>query len=298
MGWRQWSGWWRGRGPLALLWLRLCGRWAVGGVYLVVAGAALAQPGCVEAVAALAAEPASVGEAETVPPPAWPLIGQGDCQAAALSADGQWLAVGVRPRPSPPPSGPAAAPQLHLYRTQPLAWVATHPAAQLNRRAASAVARIVPAPGRRSWVVALQDLPELWEVGLNEQAEPIFDGWVHDYRMAEAIATPGFLGVRRTPLAQPVRLLVLDGPGTHAFVVADVPGESARRVDVINLDVRRAVGSLPVPAGAHTQPSEPMAPCHGTPVVRLGVLANGLPWVVQAQRPWAELESCGHAEPQ
>ncbi len=299
-------------------WSCACWRWALGVVGLAAVGAVSAQAGCDVAMAVLSA-PSVQGDAQAdvqggVPgagPPSalfatWPVVRPGDCQAAAWSADGRWLAVGVGPGPGVGPHTASAPPMLHLYRTQPLAWAATHPVAMLNQRAALAVARIVPAPGRRSWVVALAGLPELWEVSLNEQAEPIFDGLVHDYRMGEAIAKPGFLGVRRTPLAQPVQLLALDGSGAHAFtlpctdascpapVSAAVAASAAapHRVNVINLDVRRAVGSFPVPPGAHPQHSEPVAPCHGAPVVRLGTLANGLPWVVSAQRPWAEVAPC------
>ena len=43
-----------------------------------------------------------------------------------------------------------------------------------------------------------KDVPELWEISYDPAAEPIHDGYVHDYRMGESIAKPGFQGVRRT----------------------------------------------------------------------------------------------------
>ena len=57
---------------------------------------------------------------------------------------------------------------------------------------------------RNSFVVALKDIPELWEISYDPQAAPLYDGLVHDYKMGEAIAKPGFLGVRRTPLDEPL----------------------------------------------------------------------------------------------
>ncbi len=68
----------------------------------------------------------------------------------------------------------------------------------------SRVSAVYDATPRNSFVVALKDIPELWEISYNPKAEPIFDGLVHDYKMGEAIAKPGFLGVRRTPLDEPL----------------------------------------------------------------------------------------------
>ena len=80
----------------------------------------------------------------------------------------------------------------------------TYAAATLDGKASSRVSAVYDAAPRKSFVVALKDIPELWEISYDPKAEPIFDGYVHDYKMGEGIAKPGYLGVRRTPLDEPL----------------------------------------------------------------------------------------------
>lgn len=218
--------------------------------------------------------------------------GQGvACQAAAQSADGRWLAVA---------GGTPLA--LRLYAVQPGNLVqgavdsgqptpvlaATHPVAMLTGQVATGVHAVFAAPSRRSFVVALDGVPELWEVNLDPAAEPIHDGFVHDYRMGEAIAKPGFLGVRRTPLPQPVRVLGTDGPGTHVFTV---PVDGPLHIEVVNLDVRRPVATWQVPQGVQLHTAQRRV-CQSTPAVVLGLFAPDQPWAVAARPPWVEVRAC------
>jgi len=124
------------------------------------------------------------------------------------------------------------------------------------RRQDGTVLAIVDAPLRRSFVVALQGLAELWEISLDPSAEPIFDGWVHDYRMGEGLARPGYLGIRRTRLARPLVAVFFD-PRVPWLVGAE-PGDPgdlplAMTAVVIHLDIRRTMARLPLP-GPATQP--------------------------------------------
>lgn len=121
----------------------------------------------------------------------------------------------------------------------------TLPAQRLGGDERATVVDVAYLPARRSFVIAFDTLPELWELSVDPQAPPVHDGLVHDYRMGEAIASPGFLGVRRTPLAAPLRALAADARG-GAFVLA----RSADSVWLlINLDVRRAIASYVIDAG-------------------------------------------------
>ncbi|MDE2614571.1 MAG: hypothetical protein KGL78_14095 [Burkholderiales bacterium] len=101
---------------------------------------------------------------------------------------------------------------------------------------------IVAHAGRRSVVVSWPTLGEWWEISLDPAAPPIFDGLVHDYRMAEAIAAPGYLGVRRAPLGTPMP--------EPEFVDARVPwlaGCVGDRIEAVNLDIRRRIGERTLP---------------------------------------------------
>jgi hypothetical protein len=118
--------------------------------------------------------------------------------------------------------------------------VKTLPARALAGGEASTVSAVRWLPQRRSFVIAFDRLPELWELSVDPNAPPIHDGLVHDYRMGEAIAAPGFLGVRRTLLDAPARSLDTDARG-----VAYVTVQTTDARLVVNLDVRRVIERQP-----------------------------------------------------
>ena len=111
----------------------------------------------------------------------------------------------------------------------------------------SRVSAVYDAAPRRSFVVALKDLPELWEISYDPKAEPIATGLVHDFRLKEGAFVPGFLNARRTPLED-----VLDDfffmPDYRQLVGASRDG---KRGQVVHLDVRRAVASVELPGLPH-----------------------------------------------
>lgn len=111
----------------------------------------------------------------------------------------------------------------------------------------SRVSAVYDAAPRRSFVAAMKDVPELWEISYDPGAEPIAGGMVHDYRLKEGEFVPGFLNPRRTQLDQ-----VLD----DFFFTPDfsrVVGTSrgAKRGQVVHLDVRRAIASVDLPGLPH-----------------------------------------------
>lgn len=97
---------------------------------------------------------------------------------------------------------------------------------------------------RQSFVVAFGACSELWEISYNPQAEDIFDGLVHDYRNHEGLARPGFLGVRRTLLAQPLDDLLIDTETPHVLGRARWHQSD---VHVINLDIRKERARIRLP---------------------------------------------------
>jgi DNA-binding beta-propeller fold protein YncE len=64
----------------------------------------------------------------------------------------------------------------------------------------SRVSAVYDAPPRQSFIVALKDLTEVWEIPYAENAEPVYSGLVHDYRYDEALAEEGPFPVRRIRL--------------------------------------------------------------------------------------------------
>lgn len=111
----------------------------------------------------------------------------------------------------------------------------------LQRRRRGRTAALLDLPHRRSLLAAWPALGEWWEISLDPDAEPLFEGLVHDYRMGEAVASPGHLGVRRVPFADGVPLPAFTPPGLP-WVAAE---EGSGAVVVVHLDVRRQVARLP-----------------------------------------------------
>src|SRR5690606_19433819 len=89
------------------------------------------------------------------------------------------------------------------------------PATTLDGKTSSRVSAVYDASPRNSFVAALKDIPEIWEISYDESAPPIFDGHVHDYRMKEGIERPGYLNPRRTPLEDVLDDFFFDQDYTH-----------------------------------------------------------------------------------
>ena len=113
--------------------------------------------------------------------------------------------------------------------------------------APSRVSAVYDAAPRKSFIAALKDVPELWEISYDPRAEPIATGMVHDYRMQEGSFVPGFLHPRRTLLAD-----VLD----DFFFTPDYrqlmgTARDGKRGQVVHLDVRRAIATVDLPGMPH-----------------------------------------------
>ncbi|MBT9500555.1 MAG: hypothetical protein IV092_04880 [Burkholderiaceae bacterium] len=94
------------------------------------------------------------------------------------------------------------------------------------------------ASARRSFIVVLSGLAELWEIAYDPSAAPVYEGLVHDYRMGEGIASPGYLTPRRMPLDAPIGAIFFDP--RMPWLLAEQGGQLV----VLHLDVRRRIASL------------------------------------------------------
>ena len=129
-------------------------------------------------------------------------------------------------------------------------------------KASSRVSAVYEATPRKSFVAALKDVPEVWEISFDPSAPDIPVGFVHDYKYREGAFVPGYLNPRRTELAD-----TLD----DFFFTQDystVLGASREGVgQVVNLDVRRKIADLALAGMPH--------------------LGSGISWVWQGRRVMA-----------
>ena len=133
---------------------------------------------------------------------------------------------------------------LVLDRTQQIAR--RYPLATLDGKQLAQFAEVHHAEPRQSFVVVLKGVAEMWELSYNPSAEPIYDGYVHDYKMGEGIALAGFLNPRRTTLDSVLDDFFFDPS------YANVMGASREgRGQVVNLDVRRKIADLDLPGMPH-----------------------------------------------
>lgn len=157
----------------------------------------------------------------------------------AVSGDGRWvMAANYLPN------------TLSLFDAD-LNLVRSYSATSLDGKRTSRVAAVYDATPRHSFIVTLKDMPELWEISYERQAEPIYDGLVHDYKMGEGMAKPGFLEIRRTPLEEPLEDFFFDQSYRHAVGSTRSEGGKAVAAQVVNLDVRRRIASFPLSGTPH-----------------------------------------------
>ncbi|GAB3553694.1 cytochrome D1 domain-containing protein [Noviherbaspirillum agri] len=110
----------------------------------------------------------------------------------------------------------------------------------------SRVSAVYDAAPRKSFVAALKDIPEVWEMTYDENAEPVYEGYVHDYKMREGLATPGPFPVRRIVLEDHLDDFFFDARYDH-LIGASRDG----RGQVVNLNVRRKIASIDLPGMPH-----------------------------------------------
>ena len=113
----------------------------------------------------------------------------------------------------------------------------------------SRVSAVYQAAPRQSFVLALKDLPETWEVSYRPDPPATFAGFVHSHEagMVEGLAEKGPFPVRRTPLAEPLDDFFFD-PRYDNLIGSSRDGG---RGVVVNLDVRREIAELPLPGLPH-----------------------------------------------
>jgi DNA-binding beta-propeller fold protein YncE len=111
----------------------------------------------------------------------------------------------------------------------------------------SRVSAVYDAAPRASFVAALRDVPEVWEISYDAKAPEIAVGTVHDFRSREGSFVPGFLNPRRTKLDAALD----DFFFTPDFATLVGTSRDVKGGQVVHLDVRRAIASVALPGMPH-----------------------------------------------
>lgn len=114
----------------------------------------------------------------------------------------------------------------------------------------SRVSAVYQARPRNSFIAALKDVPEIWEIATDPNAPPVFTGLVHSHEkgMEEALAADkGLFALRRIAVEEPLDDFFFDQTYRHLLGSAR-DGKSAV---VVNLHVGRPVARVAMPGLPH-----------------------------------------------
>lgn len=105
----------------------------------------------------------------------------------------------------------------------------------------SRVSAVYDAAPRHSFIAALKDIPELWEIQYRDDPLPVYNGPMHDYRMDEGVARQtGAFPVRRIQLADYLDDFFFD-PDYRLVLGASRDGKPGQ---VVHLDLGRKIAEL------------------------------------------------------
>lgn len=113
----------------------------------------------------------------------------------------------------------------------------------------SRVSAVYQAAPRQSFIVALKDIPELWEISYAANPPPVYSGLVHSHEkgMVEALAKAGRFPVRRIQLDAPMDDFFFDQKYRNLVGSA----RDSRSAVVVNLNVGRPIKTLPLEGLPH-----------------------------------------------
>ena len=111
----------------------------------------------------------------------------------------------------------------------------------------SRVSAVYAAEPRKSFIVALKDIPEVWEIPYNDDAEPIYPGLVHDYRLKEGIAIEGKFGIRRIKLDDYLDDFFFD----QSYSLLIGAARNNKNGQVVHMDARRKIADVDIDGLPH-----------------------------------------------
>jgi len=114
-------------------------------------------------------------------------------------------------------------------------------------KSTSRVSAVYDAGPRSSFVAALKDVKELWEISYDPKAHDIPQGLIHDFQYREGSFVPGFLNPRRTQLDD----YLDDFFFTQDYNVVMGGSRDGKQGQVVHLDVRRRIAALALSGMPH-----------------------------------------------
>jgi len=125
----------------------------------------------------------------------------------------------------------------------------------------SRVSAVYDAAPRKSFIVALKDLPEVWEIPYSDDPLPVYNGPMHDYRNDEGIVRQtGRFPIRRIQLDDYLDDFFFD-PSYRLLIGAARNGKNGQ---VVNLDLGRKIAAIDLEGMPH--------------------LGSGITWIYQGRR--------------
>jgi cytochrome c553/DNA-binding beta-propeller fold protein YncE len=115
----------------------------------------------------------------------------------------------------------------------------------------SRVSAVYDAAPRQSFVAALKDVPEVWEISYDPKAEDIPIGVIHDFLYKEGAFIPGFLNPKRTKLPEPLDDFFFTQDYSEVMGATRGGDDQPGRGQVVNLDVRKKIADLDIPGMPH-----------------------------------------------
>lgn len=149
----------------------------------------------------------------------------------AISGDGKYLAVAND------------VPRTLVLLDAHLNLLKVHEVKDKNGKQTSRVSAVYDAPTRKSFIAALKDVAEVWEISYNPTAADIPAGMIHDFQYKEGAFLPGFLNPQRTYLSDPLDDFIFM-QGYDEIMGIRQEAKKSQKSQVINLDTRKKIAEV------------------------------------------------------
>ena len=158
---------------------------------------------------------------------------------AAVSGDGKWVAVANYL----PHSLVILDADLNLKKILPVS--------DKDGKTTSRVSAVYDASPRQSFVAALKDVKEVWEVSYNPKADEIPAGMIHDFKYREGKFIPGFLNPQRSQLDDYLDDFYFTQGYDEVMGASRNDAKATVTGQVVNLDARKKIADLELPGMPH-----------------------------------------------